>query len=60
MKIKVERCWNGAKEFYTLFLPNGRERVYEDVWDKKTATLAIDLLENVYHLKRKNIKFVHH
>jgi hypothetical protein len=65
MKIKVECCFNGHKLFYNLSIPNERggnrynERVYSDSWDRATAKEALNLLENVYHLKRSNIRFVH-
>ena len=62
MKIKVESCWSGGDKFsFRLTLPNGQwESVQGEVWDKQLASEALDLLESVYGLDRKNIRFDHH
>ena len=60
MRVKVEQCWNGNQLFFLLSLPNySRERVYSDVWDRKTATICLDLIENLYKVKRANVRFIH-
>ena len=59
MKIKVESCWSGCDRFYfRLTLPHGgRERIEGETWTRETARRALDLLESVYHLPRRNIRF---
>lgn len=63
MKVIVER---GMKYFRLTWKDNGQ--YYRDLipyrnpddtwWDRKYSTEALNLLENVYHLVRKNIRFV--
>lgn len=61
MKINVEFCNGGNNKFYfRLIFKNGkREFVNSESWNRKTASKALDLLQNVYGLKRKSIKFNH-
>lgn len=61
MIVKVEQCWGGKDLYFRLTLPDGsRESIQKDTWDRKAATEARNLLENVYHLKRQNIRFQVH
>ena len=58
MKIRVEQCYNGEFCFRLTF--NGhRETVTADRWNRTVATQAKNLFENVYGLRRKNIRFEH-
>ena len=66
MKVYVEHCWGGNNKFYfrLTFQHEGRsvrEHVgfHDGNWDRATAIEAKDLLERVYKLNRKNIRFVH-
>ena len=57
MKIKVERC---TKSFRLTFPCGGREYITNpdnDWWDREAATRALNLAENVYGLKRANVRF---
>jgi hypothetical protein len=62
MTVLVESCW-GDKLYFRITLPPeahsraNREFVVGDTWNRRTATEALDLLENVYGLKRANIRF---
>ena len=62
MIIKVEGCTAGGSHYFRLTIPqNGRyvrETIPCDYWSREAATCALDLLEKVYHMKRKNIRFV--
>jgi hypothetical protein len=62
MTIKVESCWSGGDKYaFRLTLPNGeREHIGGDKWTRFHASQALDLLESVYGLNRKNIRFRHH
>ena len=58
MKVKVEACWDGKARYYRLTMPGGaRERINREVWDRKAASEALNLLENVYHLPRRSVRF---
>lgn len=58
MIVHVEACWAGKEPYQRLTLPDGsRDRIERDTWDRKAATEALDLLENVYHLERRKIRF---
>ena len=65
MKIRVDACWGGGDHYYfrlaipgELVLGGGREVVYGDTWDRKTASKALDLLEHVYGVDRRRVRFV--
>lgn len=65
MKVKVEGCWSGGNRYhYRLTLPNGAREIIShgegDSWDRNMASRALDKLENLHGLKRKNIRFDHH
>jgi len=67
MKIKVESCWNGGSKFYfRLSWSDGSKNFLEGItldrgtqWDRRYAIQALNLLENVYGLERKRIRFEH-
>lgn len=58
MNVIVERCSDG---FFRLTIPGvGREFVKDEDggWTRRTARRALDLLENVYHIARRRVRFV--
>ena len=58
MIVKVEKCWAGQEVYHRLTLPDGsRERINSATWNRKAAAEARDLLEHVYHLERRKIRF---
>ena len=58
MKVKVDTCWGGKDEYQRLTLPDGsREIVREATWNRKAASKALDLLERVYLIPRKSVRF---
>ena len=60
MKINVEQCWNGGDSFSFRLTFNGRlEKVIAERWNRTVATQTKNLLERVYGLNRKNIRFEH-
>lgn len=61
MIIKVEQCFNGHELYFRLTLPDGkRQSIMGDKWVRETSTIALDILERVYGLTRRNIRFIHH
>jgi hypothetical protein len=62
MKIKVEAC-SGSDHYYRLNIPhNGRvcrEFVKGETWGRREATEALDMLEALYHLNRRSVRFDH-
>lgn len=58
MKVKIEHCWGGGHTF-RITLPDGSRESIRDPggWDRKTASKVLDLLEHVYKLKRRSIRF---
>lgn len=68
MKIKVRSCWGGANDFtFELSIPNGERlyiprrypRKFAGYWNKYLATKALNALESLYGMNRKNIRFIH-
>lgn len=61
MRVEVESCWNGKSSYYQITFPylskKVRERINKENWNRKAATEALDLLEKVYGLNRKNVRF---
>lgn len=59
MKVRVEACWNGHKHYFRLTIPpkSSREFVVAEQWGRKEATEALDLLEYVYKIPRKSVRF---
>lgn len=54
--IKVERCFPGNR--WRMTTPNGnRETLHAEKWTKRESSRALDLFENVYHYRRKDIHF---
>jgi hypothetical protein len=65
MKVKVEACWSGGdNHYFRLTMPDGsRESVTPDepmIWSRKTATEALNVLESVYHVERRKVRFDHY
>lgn len=60
MTIKVDHVWNGRSHLFRITLPNGQRETILDPggWDKQTASTALNLLEDIYGLVRRNIRFV--
>jgi hypothetical protein len=67
MKIKVESCWAGNSNYnFRLSWVDGGKAFRESItcvdgedWDRSYAIQALNLLENVYGLERKRIRFEH-
>ena len=59
MRVKVEQCWAGGDRYNFRFtLPDGkRESLPGYKWGRDVASRALDLLEHVYGLTRRNIRF---
>lgn len=63
MKVKVENCWNGGNRYeFRLTMPNGERVVMPkaegDRWNRTYASLALDLIESYYKVKRRSVRFV--
>lgn len=58
-KIHVEQCHNGTLFYFRLTFNGNRETVVADSWNRKVATQAKNLFQNVYGLNRHNIVFLH-
>ena len=61
MKIKIEHCY-GSGFYWLLNCPGGmRERIADKdgrgKWTRAMARAALDILENLYGLKRKSVRF---
>lgn len=62
MNVEVERCWGGNNRcYFRLTLPDGsRETVTGGSWwTRATATEALNLLEVLYGVQRRGVRFVH-
>lgn len=59
MQIKVESCWNGVYHTKKFSYKNHWFTLRSDDWNRETATEALDILEKVYHICRKNVRFKH-
>ena len=61
MKIKVEQAYAGHDSHYHLLtLPDGsRECVPGFRWTRKTASVALDLLEQAHGIDRARVRFDH-
>jgi hypothetical protein len=58
VRIKVEATWNGHRHGFLLTLPNGsREQITAVHWDRDARKCALNLLENLYGFKRRNVRF---
>lgn len=65
MIVKVEACNAGGDTYQRLTIPqsNGqsaRERINSESWNRAAEREALSLLENVYHIKRKTVRFQIH
>lgn len=68
MKVKVESCWHGGERhtFRLTFMCQNRPTREEiacvegTYWDREYATIALNILEHVYGLTRRNVRFVVH
>ena len=61
MQVKVEHC-NGRYyrlEWKTYNNQICWENVRSEKWGRKTSSEALDILEKLYHIPRKSIRFVH-
>ncbi len=70
MKIKIQPCFNGHFHYYCLLIPRNvwgvtvgemgfdTEIIRGEKWDRAMAKEALDLLEQAYCFKRRNIRFV--
>lgn len=65
MKVAVRHEFTNSMRFRLTFrfrLPCTNlcvEYVRSEQWDKKTATEALDLLQYVYGINRRNVRFHH-
>jgi len=64
MKVLVERCWSSSGGFwFHLRIPYhggvNRDSIPGSSWNRATARQALNLLENVYGLPRRKVRFVH-
>jgi hypothetical protein len=63
MNIKVGQDFSGSLRFRLTFnLPvigHCCEYVRGEQWDKKVASEALDMLQHVYGISRKNVRFMH-
>jgi hypothetical protein len=64
MKVFVEGCCGQGFRFYHRLLIPYRGRIVRDRvsgynWTRATARQALDLLEHVYGLPRRAVRFVH-
>ena len=58
MTVKVELCWNGKRHKFRLTLPDGSREWSDFPYFNRPARVdALNLLENVYHLDRRKIRF---
>jgi len=59
MKVKVTHC-TGRTLYFKLTWGDGQwQNIPGEVWDRKTATKALNVLERIYGLKRASIRFDH-
>jgi len=59
MTVNVElECSGHGRYRFRLTLPTGeREFIGGDTWTRKSASAALDLLERLYHINRRSIRF---
>ncbi len=61
MKVKVEQCSNGRTLYFRFTWGYGHwQQIPGNVWDRKMATHALDILERAHNLKRRLVRFEHH
>lgn len=74
MNVHVEGCWNGTNGgdngglSFRLSIPKGRGRNVggywrESVggmrWNRRVAAQALDILESLYGVDRRTVRFIH-
>jgi len=65
MKVNVESYWNGGASYgFLLSFRDSRgmycrERIAGERWNRYVASDALNLLESVYGLTRRNVRFSH-
>lgn len=65
MKVKVEGCWSGGEKFsFRLTFKDRwgrwhREGVSGQDWTRKIASEALDILESLYNIPRRTVRFSH-
>ena len=53
-------CKSGGRFSFRLSIPYvGHEYIDGPDWNRKTSIKALDLLEKVYHIPRKQVRFRH-
>ena len=60
MKVQVAPCFGGSLRHRLEFMHGGQlcvETVRTEVWDRKAATEALDILQYVYGVNRRNVRF---
>lgn len=72
MLVKAESCWTGSDiHVWLLSWREPRTRIFSQTrfriegvaphdWNRATATVALDLLQDVYGLYRGNVRFLVH
>ena len=65
MRVNVSHCWAGGERFYFRleFMWHGRlcrESVGGTTWNRKVASIALNILENAYGRERRSVRFIHH
>lgn len=63
MNVDVSPEFCGSARFRLTFLHNRgvtREYVRADTWTRATATEALDMLQFVYGVARRSVRFIHH
>jgi hypothetical protein len=64
MKVFVEACWGSSSGFWQRLVFRQYGRVIRDsvpgyLWTRAVASQALNLLESVYHLPRRKVRFKH-
>lgn len=61
MIILVERCWAGKDIYHRVTVPGSRANAHlnirRETWDRQAAKEALDILENAFHIPRRNVRF---
>lgn len=63
MKVIVTPCCNGYRWYFRLLWTDSRGDHWQNIageeWTRKVASEALDVLEHVYGLDRKSVRFDH-
>ena len=58
IRVKVEGCWGGKERYFLLTWGNGHwQHLHAEKWNRRTASEALNILEHVYHLDRRSVRF---